>query len=94
MKVSKPPGSANYDADYLAYCCLELKHNVIGDGGAIVLIDKGLCLRTNNRAIDQRRVKFCPECGQQITHEDFGNVEVDPPVADTKQILRDKPKSK
>ena len=68
MKVVKT-SSGNYDTEELEYCCPELKSLVVVDGGAIKLNEKGLVLRANPEK-QPRRIKFCPECGKGVEHDD------------------------
>lgn len=86
LVVIKPENSDNYDVNTLDYCCNILKHLVIGDGRAIKLNANGLVL-VNNPDNPVFRLKYCPNCGKEITHDDQSFVEKIP--EEPKEILRD-----
>jgi hypothetical protein len=66
-KVDFPDGTNGYDVNQLEYCCRELQSDLIGDGAAVILIDEGLCLRSNLPG-PHRRLEYCYSCGAKITH--------------------------
>jgi len=68
-KVTFPDNTTGYDVNQLDYCCPELQSDLIADGAAIILIDLGLCVRTNLQT-PPRRLSYCYNCGTQITHSD------------------------
>ena len=89
MLVNKPEKSDNYDANTIEYCCVTLEKLVVSDGGSIKLTDKGLVLKSNP-GYPVFRLKYCPNCGTRIYHQDTHFVEKSAP--EVKEIQRDKPK--
>lgn len=89
LVVKKPENSTNYDVNTLEYCCKTLEKLVVSDGGSIKLTDKGLVLKSNPN-YPVFRLKFCPNCGVNIEHEDDTFVQKSAP--EVKEIQRDKPK--
>jgi hypothetical protein len=86
-KVTLPDGSKGYDVHGLTYCCKELESDLITDGAAIVLIDEGLCLRSNIPG-PHRLLKFCYNCGKEVQHSDNMAI-VDKPIEEVKEAVRD-----
>lgn len=89
MLVNKPEKSDNYDANTIEYCCVTLEKLVVSDGGSIKLTDKGLVLKSNP-GYPVFRLKYCPNCGTRIYHQDTHFVEKSAP--EVKEIQRDKSK--
>ena len=86
-KVTFPEGNTGYDVNQLEYCCPELEKDLINDGGAVILIDEGLCLRSNI-AGPHRLLRYCYNCGAGISQPD-ANVAVEKPIEDIKPPVTD-----
>jgi hypothetical protein len=91
-KVKLPDGNQGYDVGELDYCCSELESDLITNGAAVILIDEGLCLRSNLPG-PHRILKFCYNCGQEIQHSD-NMVIVEAPIEEPKEPVRDPVKAK
>lgn len=89
LVVKKPKNSQNYDANTLEYCCKTLEHLVVVDGASIKLVDNGLVLKSNP-GYPAFRLKYCPNCGAVIEHDEVDKEDLD--VQKPKEIQRDKPK--
>ena len=89
MLVNKPEKSDNYDVNTLEYCCKILEHLVVVDGASIKLVDNGLVLKSNP-GYPAFRLKYCPNCGVPIEHDEIDKEDID--VQKPKEIQRDKPK--